>query len=143
MYGRSIRVVTYTKNAVSVINRRLGDNNLVSVSTIHSFCWELINGFNDDIRESLIAVKEAQLAKETAEAQAKPRGITAAKQRDLDEITNEIEALRTTEVFKYHPDRNTYGLVHYHTITYSMRQLGCFKISQHSNPFSKIDIQSY
>ncbi|HCM8070444.1 TPA: UvrD-helicase domain-containing protein [Klebsiella variicola] len=109
MYGRSIRVVTYTKNAVSVINRRLGDNNLVSVSTIHSFCWELINGFNDDIRESLIAVKEAQLAKETAEAQAKPRGITAAKQRDLDEITNEIEALRTTEVFKYHPDRNTYG----------------------------------
>ena len=64
MYGRSIRVVTYTKNAVSVINRRLGDNNLVSVSTIHSFCWELINGFNDDIRESLIAVKEAQLARD-------------------------------------------------------------------------------
>ncbi|EMB4317632.1 UvrD-helicase domain-containing protein, partial [Citrobacter freundii] len=109
MYGRSIRVVTYTKNAVSVINGRLGDNSLVCVSTIHSFCWELINGFNDDIRESLIAVKEAQLAKETAEAQAKPRGITAAKQRDLDEITNEIEVLRTTEVFKYHPDRNTYG----------------------------------
>lgn len=109
MYGRSIRVVTYTKNAVSVINGRLGDNSLVSVSTIHSFCWELINGFNDDIRESLIAVKEAQLAKETAEAQAKPKGITAAKQRDLDEITNEIEDLRTTEVFKYHPDRNTYG----------------------------------
>ena len=33
MYGRSIRVVTYTKNAVSVINGRLGDNSLVSVST--------------------------------------------------------------------------------------------------------------
>ena len=42
MYGRSIRVVTYTKNAVSVINGRLGDNGLVCVSTIHSFCWELI-----------------------------------------------------------------------------------------------------
>ncbi|WP_232288551.1 UvrD-helicase domain-containing protein [Pseudomonas amygdali] len=109
MYGRSIRVVTYTKNAVSVINGRLGDNDLVSVSTIHSFCWELINGFNDDIREALIAVKEAQLAKETAEAQAKPKGITPAKQRDLDEIKDDIEAFRATDVFIYHPDRNTYG----------------------------------
>ena len=109
MYGRSIWVVTYTKNAVSVINGRLGDNELVGVSTIHSFCWELINGFNDDIREALIAVKEAQLAKETAEAQAKPRGITPAKQRDLDEIKEDIEAFRTTDVFIYHPDRNTYG----------------------------------
>lgn len=109
MYGRSIRVVTYTKNAVSIINGRLGDNNLVSVSTIHSFCWELINGFNDDIREALTALKEAQLAKETAEAKAKPRGITPAKQRALDEIIEEIEILRAIEVFIYHPDRNTYG----------------------------------
>ena len=109
MYGRSIRVVTYTKNAVSVINGRFGDNNLVSVSTIHSFCWELINGFNDDIREALIALKEAQLARDTAEAEAKPRGITLAKQRALDEIIDEIEILRATEVFIYHPDRNTYG----------------------------------
>ncbi len=31
MYGRSIRVVTYAKNAVSVINGRLGDNDLVCV----------------------------------------------------------------------------------------------------------------
>lgn len=109
MYGRSIRVVTYTKNAVSVINGRLGDNDLVCVSTIHSFCWELISGFNDDIREALVAIKEAQLAKETAEAQAKSRGITLAKQRDLDEIKDDIDALRTTNTFIYHPDRNTYG----------------------------------
>lgn len=109
MCGRSIKVVTYTKNAVSVINARLGENDLVAVSTIHSFCWELINGFNDDIREALIAIKEAQLAKETQEAKAKPRGITPAKQRDLDEIMEDIEAFRITDVFIYHPDRNTYG----------------------------------
>lgn len=119
MYGRSIRVVTYTKNAVSVINRRLGDNDLVSISTIHSFCWELINGFNDDIREALITLKEIQLAKETAEAQAKPRGITPAKRRDLDEIKDDIEAFRSIKVFIYHPDRNTYGagaLLHNHVL---------------------------
>lgn len=119
MYGRSIRVVTYTKNAVAVIAGRLGDNDLVGISTIHSFCWELISGFNDDIREALIAVKEAQHAKEFAEAQAKPRGISSANQRDLDEIKADIEAFRTTNTFIYHPDRNTYGagaLAHKHVL---------------------------
>lgn len=119
MYGRSIRVVTYTKNAVAVINGRLGDNDLVSVSTIHAFCWELISGFNDDIRTALVAVKQAQLEKETAEAAAKPRGITPAKQRDLDEIKADIEAFKLTDVFIYHPDRETHGagaLAHKHVL---------------------------
>ncbi|UVL46809.1 AAA family ATPase [Pseudomonas moraviensis] len=119
MHGRSIRVVTYTKNAVAVIKSRLGDNDLVGVSTIHAFCWELISGFNDDIRAALIAIKEAQLEKETADALAKPRGITAAKQRDLDEIKDDIIAFRATDVFLYHPDRETYGpgaLAHQHVL---------------------------
>ncbi|HGW5375689.1 TPA: UvrD-helicase domain-containing protein [Pseudomonas aeruginosa] len=119
MYGRSIRVVTYTKNAVAVINGRLGDNDLVEVSTIHAFCWELISGFNDDIRAALVAIKEAQLEKETAEATAKPKGITPAKQRDLDEIKADIEAFKQTDVFIYHPDRETHGvgaLAHKHVL---------------------------
>ena len=119
LYGRSIRVVTYTKNAVAVIKGRLGDNDLVSISTIHAFCWELISGFNDDIRAALVAVKQAQLEKETAEAAAKPRGITLAKQRDLDEIKADIEAFKLTDVFIYHPDRETHGagaLAHKHVL---------------------------
>lgn len=119
LYGRSIRVVTYTKNAVAVINGRLGDNDLVRVSTIHAFCWELICGFNDDIRTALISIKEAQLEKETAEALAKPSGITPARQLDLDEITQDIEALKKTNEFIYHPDRDTYGpgaLAHKHVL---------------------------
>ncbi|TDU73264.1 DNA helicase-2/ATP-dependent DNA helicase PcrA [Prosthecobacter fusiformis] len=109
MYGRSIRVITYTKNAVAVINGRLGDNSLVGVSTIHAFCWELISGFNDDIRAALIALKEIQFEKIRFEALAKPRGITPVKQRDLDEITAEIEAIRSIAVFIYHPDRESHG----------------------------------
>lgn len=34
LFGRSIRVVTFTKNAVAIINGRLGTNDLVSISTI-------------------------------------------------------------------------------------------------------------
>lgn len=107
--GRSIRVVTFTKNAVAVIHGRLGNNDLVNVSTIHSFCWELIDGFNDDIREALIAVKSIQLQKERAKAEAKKRGVSETDRANFAEIEQEIEDIRATSTFIYHPDRNTYG----------------------------------
>lgn len=107
--GRSIRVVTYTKNAVAVISGRLGNNDLVSVSTIHSFCWELIEGFNDDIREALIAVTQAKLEKERAEAAAKPKGISQKDLAEFAELEANIEAYKLTVLFRYHPDKNLYG----------------------------------
>ncbi|MGE4049671.1 MAG: UvrD-helicase domain-containing protein [Piscinibacter sp.] len=107
--GRSIRVVTYTKNAVAVISGRLGSNELVAVSTIHAFCWELIGGFDDDIREALIAVKTAKLEDKRAEAAKKARGISKTDLRNFAEIEAEIEALKAVPTFIYHPDKDTYG----------------------------------
>jgi len=107
--GRSIRVVTFTKNAVAVINGRLGRNDLVSVSTIHSFCWELIDGFDEDIRDALVAVKKIELEKEREKAAAKKRGVSATDRAKFDEIEAEMEQFIQTEKFMYHPDRNTYG----------------------------------
>lgn len=107
--GRSIRVVTFTKNAVAVINGRLGQNDLVSVSTIHSFCWELIQGFDGDIREALVAVKQIQLEKEREKAATKKRGVSAVDLANFAEIEAEIEEFNNTEKFIYHPDRNTFG----------------------------------
>lgn len=107
--GRSIRVVTFTKNAVAVINGRMGNNDLVSVSTIHSFCWELINGFNVDISAALVAVKQAELEKERTKAAAKKRGISSADLAKFAEIELEIDLFSKTEKFIYHPDRNAFG----------------------------------
>jgi DNA helicase II / ATP-dependent DNA helicase PcrA len=60
--GQTVRVITYTKNATEVVQGRLGENDLTSVSTIHAFCWELIQGFDEDIKEALLALKEEELA---------------------------------------------------------------------------------
>lgn len=109
LYGRSIRVITYTKNAVAVISGRLGSNDLVAVSTIHSFCWELIGGFDDDIREALVAVNTAKLENKRTEAAKKPKGISKTDLRDFAEIEADIEALKAVSTFIYHPDKNTYG----------------------------------
>lgn len=109
LYGRSIRVVTYTKNAVAVIGGRLGDNDLVAVSTIHSFCWELIGGFDDDIREALVAVKTAKLEDKRTEATKKEKGTSKADLRAFAEIEAEIEVLKAVPTFIYHPDKDAYG----------------------------------
>lgn len=109
LLGRSIRVVTYTKNAVAVISGRLGSNDLVAVSTIHSFCWELIGGFDEDIREALIANKAVQLEEAKTKAAAKARGISDTDRRKFAEIEAEIESLKGVPTFIYHPDRDTYG----------------------------------
>lgn len=109
LYGRSIRVVTYTKNAVAIISGRLGSNDLVAVSTIHSFCWELIGGFDEDIREALIADKAVQLEEARTKAAAKARGVSDTDRRKFAEIEADIEALKAIATFIYHPDKDTYG----------------------------------
>ncbi|RCW69213.1 UvrD-helicase domain-containing protein [Pseudorhodoferax soli] len=109
MHGRSIRVVTYTKNAVAVINGRLGVNDLVQVSTIHSFCWELIGGFDDDIREALVAVKRTQLAEMVAKAERKKNGVSDTDRRNFAEVEEEIQGYVAATTFKYHPDKSTQG----------------------------------
>lgn len=109
LYGRSVRVVTYTKNAAAVISGRLGVNDLVAVSTIHSFCWELISGFDEDIRAALIAIKTAKLEVKRAEAAKKARGISSTDLSKFAEVEVEIEALKGVPKFIYHPDKDTYG----------------------------------
>lgn len=53
MKSRYIGVITYTNAACDEIGRRVEFNSTVRVSTIHSFIWSLIEGFNSDIKEWL------------------------------------------------------------------------------------------
>jgi DNA helicase-2/ATP-dependent DNA helicase PcrA len=53
LHGQQIAVITYTNAACDEIKRRLDFDPLLSVSTIHSFVWDLIQGFNGDIRSWL------------------------------------------------------------------------------------------
>lgn len=107
--GQSIRVVTYTKNAVAVVKGRLGDNHLTSVSTIHSFCWDLIEGFDEDIRDALLALKATELEAAREKAAAKKKGENERDREKFVEMESEANEIRSTKTFIYHPDRNTYG----------------------------------
>ncbi len=107
--GQSVRVITYTKNATAVVTGRLGENYLTAVSTIHAFCWELIKGYDEDIKEALFARNARKLAKAKAKAKEKARGETEKDREKYAEIEAAADSLRLIETFIYHPDKNTYG----------------------------------
>nr|WP_272912648.1 UvrD-helicase domain-containing protein [Pseudomonas syringae] len=107
--GQSIRVITYTKNATGVVTSRLGENLLTTVSTIHSFCWELIKGFDEDIRDAQLARSALELEKAKAYARDKKKGESDKDREKYAEIESKADAIRHTEKFLYHPDRNSYG----------------------------------
>ncbi len=107
--AQSVRVITYTKNAATVVAGRLGENRLAEVSTIHSFCWDLVKGFDEDIRHALLARNADELAEAKAYAQTKKRGENDTDRRKYAELEQSAAELRAIETFRYNPDRNTYG----------------------------------
>ena len=125
--GRSIRVITYTRNAVAEIQGRLGENELTRVSTIHSFCWELIAGFDEDIREALLAENASDLDEAQQKAGGRKHGPTALDQRTIEKLREQAASLRSISRFRYNPDRNTYGegaLQHAQVLSVTTRLLG-------------------
>jgi len=73
--GQHIGVITYTNAACDEIKRRLEFDPLVEVSTIHSFAWALVSGFQPDIRAWLrtsLVDRIAELEGERARGRAGP-----------------------------------------------------------------------
>lgn len=107
--AQTIRVITYTKNAALVVTGRLGINDLTQVATIHSFCWDLIAGFDDDIREALLALNDRVLEKALEAAAGRKNGPTDKDKETIAELEAKAIALATTQQFTYSPDRKRFA----------------------------------
>lgn len=74
--GQKVAIITYTNAACDEIKRRLEFDPIFIVSTIHSFSWELIKPFQNDIREwvkvNLVSqIKDLEEKKSTGRARTK------------------------------------------------------------------------
>ena len=78
---QKIGVITYTNAACDEILRRLDYDSRVVVSTIHSFAWSLISGYNTDIR-TYLKVSLARRIAELTEEIAKARNTTTKTYQD-------------------------------------------------------------
>jgi len=103
--GQQIAVITYTNAACDEITGRLHFSQLVQVSTIHSFAWGLIGGFNHDIKQWL----EVQLKEDNAELDEKQKKGRASSQAARDRAASisanlgRLEKLSSIRSFTYSP----------------------------------------
>lgn len=103
--GQKVGVVTYTNAACDEIKQRLEFDTRVEVSTIHSFAWSLIAGYDTDIRH-WVAARLVQDIAELQEAQAKGRaGSKAAADRDrsIENKVRRLAGIDTITQFVYSP----------------------------------------
>lgn len=110
LHGQRVAVITYTNKASDEIKHRVGYDPLIEVSTIHSFVWMLIQGFNDDIKAWL----KEDLQKEISELEEKERRGRGGKasqdrQRDIANKKKRLENLDTVSKFVYNPNGENKG----------------------------------
>ena len=104
--GQRVGVITYTNAACEEIRRRIDFDPIFVVSTIHSFAWEQIRMYHDDISSFLRARLTDELA-ELRQKQASGRQVSrAAKERDVQitTINNRLQNLDTILQFTYNPN---------------------------------------
>lgn len=104
--GKRIAVITYTNAACEEIKHRLQYDPIFSISTIHSFVWELIQPFTSDIKNWLeLELKDsiAELNEQLDKARNK-QGKTAIKNaRSRDSKLKRLETLDRIQNFTYSP----------------------------------------
>lgn len=104
--GRQVAVITYTNAACDEITRRTEYDPLFVVSTIHSFAWSQIQGFNADIRVWLKHNLQCEIADLQAEEGKGRPGTKAsvARQAQIDAKQRRLERLTDIKTFTYNPN---------------------------------------
>ena len=106
LHGKQLAVITYTNAACDEITRRLDFDPLVIVKTIHSFVWDLIQGFNADIRLWLQSNLTTDI-NELQEQQRKGRPGTktaSERERSIEAKQQRLATLGTIKRFIYNPN---------------------------------------
>ena len=111
LHGQRVAVITYTNAASDEIKSRLRHDPLIEVSTIHSFVWSMIGGFDADIRGWL----RTQLAADVAELEELLRKGRAGTKTALDRAESiktkqkRLASLPQVRRFTYNPSGDNRG----------------------------------
>jgi len=108
--ARKVAVITYTNAACDEIIHRIDYDFIFTVSTIHSFAWELIRTFHNDIRKWLSHNLKIEINALT-EKQQKGRISKASADRavQIEQKQKRLERLDTIKYFTYKPNGENIG----------------------------------
>lgn len=109
--GKQIAVITYTNAACDEISRRLQYKSVFSVSTIHSFLWELIKNYQKDIREWITQSVQADIEELNAkQAKGKPGKTFDKRAEEIQRKTARLTKFDRVTKFTYNPNGDNAGI---------------------------------
>ena len=113
-YGKQFRlnrqkvaIITYTNAACNEISHRLEYDPIFAVSTIHSFAWELIKGFNKDIKkwvENNLASEIEELNAEQSKSRNLLNKTSIDRANKIESKTKRLNFLDKIVQFTYNPN---------------------------------------
>jgi DNA helicase-2/ATP-dependent DNA helicase PcrA len=105
--NKKIAIITYTNAAADEITRRLENSSIFSVSTIHSFSWELIRNFIPDIKTWINNNLIGEIA-ELEEQQSKSRDLnnktSIGRAKKIESKRERLDSLNKIQKFIYNPN---------------------------------------
>lgn len=109
-HGKQIAVITYTNAACDEISRRLHYKSIFSVSTIHSFLWELIRNYQTDIKEWVInSVKSEIIELEAKQKNGKSGNAAEKRLENIRRKRDRLSKIDLVKRFSYNPNGDNVG----------------------------------
>lgn len=105
--NKKIAIITYTNAAADEINHRLAYDSIFSVSTIHSFCWDLIQNFATDIKAWLVIdLNESidDLNIQLSKSRDLNNKTSVSNKRKIESKTKRLDSLSIISKFIYNPN---------------------------------------
>ncbi len=110
MKGKQIAVITYTNAACDEISRRLQYKSIFSVSTIHSFLWELIKNYQGDIKTWIMESVQKEIEELKQKQTKTSRGKAGEKRAEtIKKKTERLAKIRSIQKFSYNPNGDNVG----------------------------------
>lgn len=110
MKGKQIAVITYTNAACDEISRRLQYKSIFSVSTIHSFLWELIKNYQVDIKTWIMESVQKEIEELKQKQTKTSRGKAGEKRAEtIKKKTERLAKNRSIQKFSYNPNGDNVG----------------------------------
>lgn len=105
--NKRIAIITYTNAAADEISHRLEYSSIFNISTIHSFCWELIKNFTSDIKAWIEQNLNIEIS-ELAELQSRSRDLnnktSISRAQKIESKKKRLQALENIQKFIYNPN---------------------------------------
>lgn len=105
--NKKIAIITYTNAAADEITRRLEHSSIFSVSTIHSFSWELIRNFTPDIKAWInnnLVVEIAELEEQQSKSRDLNNKTSIGRAKKIESKKERLASLGKIQKFIYNPN---------------------------------------